>query len=121
MGHRSAQGIVAELSSHNGLRFDDIPPWKPTGREVPDPALIAQDMSSIKHIMWNYVGLVRTTPRLARAIQDLRNLEVETERFYRMAAPTDELLGLRNAVRVALIVTLAAWENQESRGAHYRE
>jgi aspartate oxidase len=24
-------------------------------------------------------------------------------------------------VRVALIVTLAAWENQESRGAHYRE
>jgi aspartate oxidase len=24
-------------------------------------------------------------------------------------------------VRVALIVTLAAWENHESRGAHYRE
>ena len=48
-------------------------------------------MSSIKHIMWNYVGLVRTTPRLARAIQDLRNLEVEIERFYRAAALTDEL------------------------------
>jgi L-aspartate oxidase len=78
-------------------------------------------MGSIKHIMWNYVGLVRTTPRLARAIQDLRNLEVEIERFYRAAALTDELLGLRNAVRVALIVTLAAWENHESRGAHYRE
>jgi L-aspartate oxidase len=120
-GHRSAQHIAELLGTHNGLRFDDIPAWKPTGRELPDPALIAQDMSSIKHIMWNYVGLVRTTPRLARAIQDLRNLEVETERFYRMAAPTDELLGLRNAVRVALIVTLAAWENQESRGAHYRE
>jgi L-aspartate oxidase len=120
-GHRSAQHIAELLGTHNGLRFDDIPAWKPTGRELPDPALIAQDMSSLKHIMWNYVGLVRTTPRLARAIQDLRNLEVETERFYRMAAPTDELLGLRNAVRVALIVTLAAWENQESRGAHYRE
>jgi L-aspartate oxidase len=120
-GHRSAEHIAAELRTHNGLRFDDIPAWKPTGREVPDPALIAQDMISIKHIMWNYVGLVRTTPRLARAIQDLRNLEVEIERFYRMAAPTDDLLGLRNAVRVALIVTLAAWENHESRGAHYRE
>jgi L-aspartate oxidase len=78
-------------------------------------------MSSIKHIMWNYVGLVRTKPRLARAIQDLRNLEVEIERFYRAAAMTDELIGLRNAVRVALIVTLAAWENPESRGCHYRE
>jgi L-aspartate oxidase len=120
-GSRSANHITAALHSHDGLRFEDIPPWQPTGRETPDPALVAQDMSSIKHIMWNYVGLVRTTPRLARAIQDLRNLEVEIERFYRAAALTDELIGLRNAVRVALIVTLAAWENPESRGAHYRE
>jgi L-aspartate oxidase len=120
-GHRSARRIAAVLQSSDGPRFDDIPPWQPTGRETPDPALVAQDMSSIKHIMWNYVGLVRTTPRLARAIQDLRNLEVEIERFYRAAAMTDELIGLRNAVRVALIVTLAAWENQASRGAHYRE
>ena len=119
-GHRSARRIVERLGHGNGW-FEDIRPWQRTGTELPDPALIAQDMSSIKHIMWNYVGLVRTTPRLARAIQDLRNLEVEIERFYRKAALTDELLGLRNAVRVALIVTLAAWENHESRGAHYRE
>jgi len=120
-GYRAAQRIAGELKGHDGVPYQDIPPWQRTGRELPDPALIAQDMSSIKHIMWNYVGLVRTTPRLARAIQDLRNLEVEIERFYRKAALTDELLGLRNAVRVALIVTLAAWENPESRGAHYRE
>jgi L-aspartate oxidase len=120
-GHRSAQRIAARLRTGDGGRYEDIPPWQPTGREPPDPALVAQDMSSIKHIMWNYVGLVRTTPRLARAIQDLRNLEVEIERFYRAAAMTDELIGLRNAVRAALIVTLAAWENHESRGCHYRE
>jgi len=120
-GYRSARHIAGELESHDGVRFEDIPPWQPTGHELPDPALIAQDMSSLKHIMWNYVGLVRTTRRLARAIQDLRNLEVETERFYRAAAMTDELIGLRNAVRVALTVTLAAWENHESRGCHYRE
>ena len=78
-------------------------------------------MSSIKHVMWNYVGLVRTERRLNRAIEALRNLEVEIERFYRAAAMTDELVGLRNAVRVALIVTIAAWANPESRGAHHRE
>jgi L-aspartate oxidase len=120
-GHRAARHIAEVLRAHDGPCYEDIPPWQPTGREVPDPALVAQDVSSIKHIMWNYVGLVRTTPRLARAIQDLRNLEVEIERFYRAAAMTDELIGLRNAVRVALIVTLAAWENHESRGCHYRE
>ena len=56
-----------------------------------------------------------------RAIEALRNLEVEVERFYRAAALSDELLGLRNSIRVALIVTLAAWENPESRCCHYRE
>jgi len=120
-GHRSARHIAANLPPRDGLHFDDIPAWQPTGKEAPDPALVAQDMSSIQHIMWNYVGLVRTTRRLARAIQDLRNLEVEVERFYRAAAMTDDLVGLRNAARVALIVTLAAWENHESRGCHYRE
>jgi L-aspartate oxidase len=120
-GHRSARRIAERLASGNGGRFEDIPPWVPTGADLPDPALIAQDMSSIKHIMWNYVGLVRTRWRLARAINDLRNLELEIERFYRAAAMSDALLGLRNAVRVALIVTLAAWENPVSRGCHYRE
>jgi L-aspartate oxidase len=120
-GHRSARDIAASLEPRGATLFDDIPPWEPTGADAPDPALVAQDVTSIKHIMWNYVGLVRTSRRLARAISDLRNLEVEIERFYRAAALSDELIGLRNAIRVALIVTLAAWENRESRGCHYRE
>jgi L-aspartate oxidase len=120
-GHRSARHITDTLEPRGAVLYDDIPPWEPTGAEAPDPALVAQDVTSIKHIMWNYVGLVRTSRRLARAIRDLRNLEVEIERFYRAAALSDELIGLRNAVRVALIVTLAAWENRDSRGCHYRE
>jgi len=120
-GHRSARHISSHLPPRDGLHFDDIPEWQATGLETPDPALIMQDVVSLKHVMWNYVGLVRTSRRLARAIRDLRNLEVEVERFYRRAAMTDDLIGLRNAVRVALIITLAAWENQESRGCHYRE
>lgn len=120
-GHRSARHIAESLEPRGASLFDDIPPWQTTGAEAPDPALVAQDMTSIKHIMWNYVGLVRTTRRLARAIRDLRNLEVEIERFYRAAALSDELIGLRNSIRVALIVTLAAWENRDSRGCHHRE
>ncbi|HVN41214.1 MAG TPA: L-aspartate oxidase [Steroidobacteraceae bacterium] len=120
-GHRAARHMSENLPPREALPFSEIPEWRPTGRVVPDLALISQDFSSIKHIMWNYVGLVRTTRRLERAIRDLRNLEVEGERFYRAAALTDDLIGLRNAIRVALIVTFAAWENHESRGCHYRE
>jgi L-aspartate oxidase len=86
-----------------------------------DPALIQQDMANIQHIMWNYVGLVRSARRLDRAISDLRNLQVEITRFYGSTKLSDSLIGLRNAVQVALIISQAAWENKTSQGCHYRE
>jgi L-aspartate oxidase len=120
-GHRAAQRIQRALTQPPRPNSDDIPPWQFAGDEKPDPALISQDMSSIKHIMWNYVGLVRTTPRLRRALHELRNLESEIEAFYRVTRLTDGLVGLRNAARTAVIVTAAAWENKKSMGCHYRE
>jgi L-aspartate oxidase len=99
----------------------DIPPWKVEGAQPPDPALLQQDLSVIQHIMWHYVGLVRTTRRLERALRELRHLETEIEQFYRASSLTDELIGLRNAVRTAVIVTMAAWQNKASMGCHHRE
>lgn len=120
-GSRAAQHIQRVLPERPAPNPADIPPWRDDAPETADPALISQDMSSIKRIMWNYVGLVRTTPRLERAIRDLRSLENEIERFYRVTRLTDGLIGLRNAVRAAIIVALAAWENKASMGCHYRE
>jgi L-aspartate oxidase len=120
-GARAARHIQQVLAEHPAPDPADIPPWHDAGLETADPALISQDMSSIKRTMWNYVGLVRTTHRLERAIRELRNLENEIERFYRVTRLTDGLIGLRNAVRAAVIVALAAWENKTSMGCHYRE
>jgi L-aspartate oxidase len=92
-----------------------------TGLHLPDPALIRQDMDTIKRIMWNYVGLVRSARRLERAIDDLSHLQVEIDKFYRATKLTDGLIGLRNSVLAGLIVARAAWENKASRGCHYRE
>jgi L-aspartate oxidase len=119
-GHRSAQHVQRTLVAQLPSNPDDIPPWRDTSQENPDPALISQDMISIKSIMWNYVGLVRTRSRLKRAMSELRHLEVEIENFYRASRLTDDLIGLRNAVRAAIIVTTAAWENKMSMGCHYR-
>jgi L-aspartate oxidase len=71
--------------------------------------------------MWNYVGLVRSKHRLARAIRELSYLESEIEGFYRVTHLSDSLIGLRNAVRTAMIVAQAAWENKTSVGSHFRE
>jgi L-aspartate oxidase len=120
-GCRAAERIGRTLSDSVAPEPAEIPPWSDAGYEEPDPALIAQDMSSIQHIMWNYVGLVRTTPRLERALRDLQNLRAGIEQFYRVTRLTDGLVGLRNAVQAALIVASAAWENKVSMGCHYRE
>lgn len=120
-GWRSAGHILEHISGDPPLAPDTIPAWEETGPRLPDPALIAQDLSEIQHMMWNYVGLVRTTDRLDRALRELRQLETEIERFYRVSRVTDELIGLRNAVRSAVIVAAAAWENKTSLGCHYRE
>jgi len=88
--------------------------------DEPDPALIEGDMTTIKNVMWHYVGLVRTEERLARADRELRHLAHEIENFYRRARLNDALIGLRNAIQVARTITFAAQRNKVSRGTHYR-
>lgn len=121
-GERAAHHIQERLANDSLPMPDgeDIAPWQNTGLEDADPALLTQDMSSIKHIMWNYVGLVRTARRLERALRELRGLDTEIEQFYRRTRLSDELIGLRNAVKAAQVVTEAAWQNKRSMGCHYR-
>jgi L-aspartate oxidase len=98
-----------------------IPEWIDTGVEQPDPALIKQDLITLRHIMWNYVGLVRTERRLKRAVTDLRHLWHEVEEFYKHAKLTRELLELRNGIQTALAIAREALANRVSRGCHYRK
>jgi len=120
-GERAAAHIRDQLPATPRFDACGIPPWQSVGREAADPALISQDMGSIKQLMWNYVGLARTTPRLERAQRELRRLETEIEQFYRTTRLSDEIIGLRNAVRAAIIVADAAWRNRTSMGCHFRE
>ncbi len=120
-GSRAAHSVIHHLPPGLTISPDDIPPWRDDGLDEPDPALVSQDMSAIKHIMWNYVGLARTARRLDRALSELYHLETEIESFYRTSRLTDGLIGLRNAVRAAILVASAAWQNKRSMGAHYRE
>lgn len=117
-GTRSAEHILhAPREAIDNAR---VPGWVYRGDMDPDPALIEGDMTTIRNIMWHYVGLVRTANRLSRAQRELRHLWHEIEDFYRVARLNDQLVGLRNAVQVARMVTVAALRNQSSHGAHYR-
>lgn len=119
-GALAARDIVESVHQSPAWQGADFPAWRFSGGEPPDPVLIAQDRNTIRQIMWNYVGLIRSTERLSRALSELRHLETQIDHFYQVSGLTDELIGLRNAVRAAVIVANAAWANKQSVGCHYR-
>lgn len=99
--------------------FPPIEDWVMGERKV-DSALVQQDWMTIKQTMWNYVGLVRDKHRLTRAAKMLQELKWEIESFYEKGKLTDELLGLRNGIQTALLITQGAMRNKSSLGCHYR-
>jgi L-aspartate oxidase len=120
MGYLAAEDIVENIQNYELYHADRIQDWS-LGSDQVDLGLIAQDISSIKQTMWNYVGLVRSKNRLGRARALFRELSDEIHKFYKHAKLHDELIGLRNAIEVADMVLMASYRNSESVGCFYRE
>jgi L-aspartate oxidase len=118
-GTRAGADAADVIARGHDCYFPPIAEWR-YEREPVDPALIAQDWLSIQQTMWNYVGLIRTTKRLNRAHEILRELDLEISRFYEKAEVNDAMIGLRNGIQTSLVILLAAMECRQSRGCHYR-
>jgi L-aspartate oxidase len=114
-GHIRARGRLPERL------LGSVPDWEPTGDEQnDDPALIAQDWASIRHSMWNYVGISRTSARLRRAFEDLRDLSRHIHDFYRRTPLSKRLVDLFHGCQAAYVVTQSAMRNEKSLGCHNR-
>lgn len=124
-GDAAATSIAARLKKEGRQpagAFRAIPDWMSPGDAAnEDPALLQQDWATIRNTMWNYVGIVRTTARLARAVADLRDLEKRILRFYEVTKISKEIVDLTHGVRAAHAIATAAFKNPVSKGCHYRE
>ncbi len=120
MGHRAAQRA---LEIHNYLKSQpkvDIPPWDAGGAvDMEEAVLISHNWDVIRRLMWNYVGIVRSSKRLNLAAQRLKPILEEINQHYWDYIITRDFLELRNLSMTANLIIKAASMRKESRGGHY--
>ena len=118
-GERSARDINKKLAKTSLYDSDKILDWQYSD-ETENPSANSY-LEKVKQIMWNNVGLVRNTKGLEDAMRSLTEIQGEFTHLYQHTRLTDEVIGVRNMIQTALLVTAAASENRESLGCHFRD
>ena len=114
------RGCASDILSQDVLPPAPLPAWDESQVEDADEqVVIAHNWDELRSLMWNYVGIVRTTKRLERALHRIDLLRAEIDDYYANFRVSRDLLELRNLVDCAELIVRSALLRHESRGLHY--
>ncbi|EFF0613253.1 L-aspartate oxidase [Escherichia coli] len=117
-GWSAAENISRRIPYAHGV--STLPPWDESRVEDPDERVVIQhNWHELRLFMWDYVGIVRTTKRLERALRRITMLQQEIDEYYAHFRVSNNLLELRNLVQVAELIVRCAMMRKESRGLHF--
>lgn len=114
----AAKDILKNLSNE---AFDtQIKPWDESRvMDSDEEVVVSHNWNELRHFMWDYVGIVRSTRRLQRAARRIEMLAAEIREYYSHFRINPDLLELRNLVTVSDLIVHSALQRTESRGLHY--
>lgn len=119
LASNASAAVDSYLESHRAAECA-VPPWRDGDLKDSDERVVLQhNLGELRRTMWDYVGIVRTTKRLERALNRLENLHHEIEEYYWNFKIEPALLELRNEVLTAQLIVRSALARRESRGLHY--
>ncbi len=117
---RRAADAALRVIQENRRPFPKAPLWDSgTATDSEEMVVVTQNWDEIRRFMWNYVGIVRTSKRLARARNRILNIQQEIKDYYWDFTVTKDLLELRNLAMIAELIITCALQRKESRGLHY--
>jgi L-aspartate oxidase len=118
-GHRAAISLEREIMELRSCPLPTVPDWV-VGNAAPsdEAVVVTQNWAELRQLMWNYVGIVRSDSRLAKASRRIAVLKEEIKDYYWRYLVNRDILELRNITTVAELVVSSAASRKESRGVH---
>jgi L-aspartate oxidase len=114
------QAAAKEILSQAPKESITLPYWDESRvTDADEEVIITHTWNELRRFMWNYVGIVRTSKRLTRAMHRIQMLQDEVHEFYSNFRISNNLIELRNLLQVAELIVKSAMERHESRGLHY--